>query len=244
MSQNVRSVALTQPWTWACLDALVALRLLEPLSVGVVSQKPAGACALHHCELAAAGACMPELKAAECRVGYQARLVGQALHWGLETDHHPAAPGLQEVCCRRSRPDSWQAQAPTGCSTAGTAQAAAVSGPHCCHSSSMEGSWKVLGRNENSLVNWDSVHLLVNQPDPGSWLTCSHQAAVTRCRGQQITPLQRPLVAGGSHALLLRSVLGVGWVGCRPHCSAGGRVQQCWRLQWRPQGAGRQGLAC
>ena len=59
----------------------------------------------------------------------------------------------------------------------------------------MEGSWKVLGRNEKSLVNWDSVHLLVNQPDPGSWLTCSHQANVMSCHGQQITPS-----AGRRHA--------------------------------------------
>ncbi len=73
----------------------------------------------------------------------------------------------------------------TGCSSAGTAHAAEVSGPHCCHSSSMEGSWKVLGRNEKSLVNWDSVHLLVNQPDPGSWLTCSHPAIVMDCRSLQ-----------------------------------------------------------
>ena len=85
----------------------------------------------------------------------------------------------------------------------------------------MEGSWKVLGRNVKSLVNWDSVHLLVNQPDPGSWLTCSHQAVVRSCRSQRITPLQRLLAAGDTHAL----------------------QRNVWQLPWKPS-AVLQPAAC
>lgn len=146
----------------------------------------------------------------------------------------------------------------TGCSSKGTAQ---VSGPHCCHSSSMEGSWKVLGRNEKSLVNWDSVHLLVNQPDPGSWLTCSHPAIVMP--QSATTPLQRLLVADDTHALQrrvadateifstaaachLREVMPApnptGSVDTAQQQSCHGA--HCNLNRWRPQRAVQQGLAC